>query len=157
MAITVLLHRATFHQPCHCHLDLLELECSSSASPQISNPATPRSSEIPEHWHPEVEECIHNQSLEESSWCEIVRTHVSLLFSRLGKPTLEQCGSLAWQLILKHPFMKDDMGNGYVSGNYYMVCRCGMSQTTPSCKFLHSFLDLLEYNDMMYRSFTLGS
>ena len=106
-----------------------ELDCSSSASPsQISNPSTTGSSvskssrsclfEIPEHWRPEVEECIPIQSLEESARCEIVRTLVSLLFSRFVKPTREQCGSLARQLILKHPFMKDDMGNGYVSGNY---------------------------------------
>ena len=107
-----------------------EQNCSSSvASPsQISNPSTPGSSvskssrcglfEIPEHWRPEVEECIHNESLEESARCEIVRTLVSLLFSRFTKPTREQCGSLARQLILKHTFMKDDMGNGYVSDIY---------------------------------------
>ena len=76
---------------------------------------------------------------------------MSLLFSRFAKPTREHCGSLARQLILKHPFMKDDMGNGYVSGNYmYMylrrlilVCRYGMRNTTsplPSCEFLYSFV-----------------
>ena len=120
-----------------------EPDCYSLASPQISNPSTPGSSvsnrshllEIPEHWRPEVEECIHNQSLEESARCEIVRTLVNLLFSRFIKPTREQCGSLTRQLILKYPFMKDDMGNGYVSRNYLirliLVCRCGMSKTIP--------------------------
>ena len=114
-----------------------ELDCSSSASPsQISNPSTPGSSvskssrsrlfEIPEHWRPEVEGCIRNQSLEESARCEIVRTLVCLLFSHFPKPTREQCGSLARQLILKHPFMKDDMGNGYVSGNYFNKAHIGV-------------------------------
>ena len=116
-----------------------EQDCSSSAcsaSPsQISNQSTPGSSvskssrscgfEIPEHWRPEVEECICNQSLEESAWCEIVRTLVSLLFSPFAKPTREQCGSLARKLILKHPSM-NDMGNGYVSGKHraYDGCMC---------------------------------
>lgn len=100
-----------------------EVDCTSSASPsQISTPGSSVSKsnrsrlfEIPEHWRPEVEQCIRNESLEESARCEIVRTLVSLLFSRFAKPTREQCGSLARQLILKHTFMKDDMGNGYVS------------------------------------------
>lgn len=117
-----------------------EQDCSSSAcstsTSQISSLSTTGSSvskssrscgfEIPEHWDPEVEECIRNQSLEESARCEIVRALVSLLFSRFAKPTREQCGSLARKLILKHPFMKDDMGNGYVSGNHcaYDCCMC---------------------------------
>ena len=65
-----------------------------------------------DHWCPDVEECITTESPEESARCEIVRTLVSLLFSCFAKPTREQCGVLAQQLILKHPFMKDDMGNG---------------------------------------------
>ena len=143
-----------------------ELDYSSLASPQISNPSTPGSSvsksnrsclfEIPEHWRPEVEECIRNQSLEESARCEIVRTLVSLLFSRFAKPTREQCGSLARQLILKHPFMKDDMGNGYVSGNYLirliLVCSCGMSKTTLPFSLAISTLFLGSPRDVLHIS-----
>lgn len=78
-----------------------EQDCSSSAcsasTSQISSLSTTGSSvskssrscgfEIPEHWHPEVEECIRNQSLEESARCQIFRALVSLLFSRFAKPT----------------------------------------------------------------------
>ena len=37
------------------------------------------------------------------------------LFARASKPTRFQCEDLARKLILKYPFVKDDMGNGYVS------------------------------------------
>ncbi len=111
----------------------------ASAVPfQDSNPSTPKSSmsqsnqchqfEIPEHWRPEVEECIYNQSLEDSARCEIVRTLVNLLFSNFGKPTRNQCGSLARQLIIKHPFTKDDMGNGYVSEKARYSYLCSMTK-----------------------------
>ena len=46
---------------------------------------------------------------------EIVRVLVTSLFSRFTKPTRAQSAALARKLILKYPFMKDDLGNGYVS------------------------------------------
>ena len=71
--------------------------------------------QIPLHWRPEVEQCIVEQSLDQPARNEINRTLVSLLFSRHTKPTRELCGALARRLILQYSFMKDDMGNGYVS------------------------------------------
>lgn len=47
---------------------------------------------------------------------DIVRTLVTLLTSKYGsKPTQQQIEDLARKLILKFPWMKDDMMNGYVS------------------------------------------
>ena len=47
---------------------------------------------------------------------DIVRTLVTLLTSKYGsKPTQQQIEDLARKLILKFPWMKDDIGNGYVS------------------------------------------
>ena len=40
---------------------------------------------------------------------------INLLFTRSKKPCRYDCGSLARKLIMVYPFMKDDLGNGYVS------------------------------------------
>ena len=70
---------------------------------------------IPEHWRPEVESCLREESLTDSARNQIVRSLVNQLFARASKPTRLQCEQLARKLILKYPFVKDDMGNGYVS------------------------------------------
>ena len=40
---------------------------------------------------------------------------VTQFFTYSRKPTRFDCEQIARKLILKYPFMKDDMGNGYVS------------------------------------------
>lgn len=70
---------------------------------------------IPGHWRPEVEGCIKKQGLSDSARSEIVRVLVTQLFVHSRKPSRVDCEQLARKLILKYPFMKDDMGNGYVS------------------------------------------
>lgn len=75
--------------------------------------------EIPSRWCPEVEDCIMEHSLSDSARCEIVRALVNQLFARTRKPARVDCEHHARKLILKYPFMKDDMGNGYVSMKSY--------------------------------------
>ena len=62
---------------------------------------------IHDHWRPEVEVCIKDKSVNPSARNEIVRTLVTQLFS--------MCEEGSRKLILKYPFLKDHMGNGYVS------------------------------------------
>ena len=87
-----------------------------------STPSSRRSDIIiPDHWRPEIESCLKEESLTDSARNEIVRTLVNQLFARSSKPTRSQCEELARRLILKYPFVKDDMGNGYVS-IYLEIC-----------------------------------
>lgn len=69
---------------------------------------------LPTHWRPEVESCIQDKSFSDSARNDIVRTVVSLLFSKYRKPSRAQCDDLARKLILKYPFARDGLGNGYV-------------------------------------------
>lgn len=70
---------------------------------------------IPEHWRPEVEDCLKNQCLTPTARDEITRTIVNVLFSRNSKPSRVDCDAAARKLILKYPCTKDDLGCGYVS------------------------------------------
>ena len=69
---------------------------------------------VPEHWRPEVEQCIEEKFLTESARNKIVRTLVNVLFTKYRKPPKDALESIARKLIIVHPFMKDDLGNGYV-------------------------------------------
>ena len=75
---------------------------------------------IPNHWRPEVEICLREMSISDSARNMMIRTLVNLLFSRDTKPTRSSCEVLARKLVLKYPFLKDDMGNGYVSVHVYI-------------------------------------
>lgn len=92
-----------------------------TSSLEVSQPVSASTSqlEIPGHWRPEVEDSISNQQLTNPTRAEIVRVLVTILFSRFSKPTRPQIGAMARKLILKYPFMKDDLGNGYVSQRAY--------------------------------------
>ena len=70
---------------------------------------------FPDHWRPEVESCIASKTLTDNARQEIKRTLVSQLFARSSRPDRSDCDQIARKLILKYPFMKDDLGNGYVS------------------------------------------
>ncbi len=84
---------------------------SSSGTPLLSHDSV----DVPNHWRPEVEECIKTCCLSDSARSEIVRVLVTQLFARSRKPSRVDCEHHARKLILKYPFMKDDMGYGYVS------------------------------------------
>lgn len=88
---------------------------ASALSDSLSPPPVQGEIQIPNHWRPEVDECLAEKSLSDSARHEIVRTLVNLLFARTTKPTRHDCEHLARKLIMKHPFLKDDLGNGYVS------------------------------------------
>ena len=71
---------------------------------------------IPSTWCPETQQCIDDQDMTPDARSDIVRTLVTLLTARVGpNPTHDQLGDIARQLVLKYPFMQDDLGNGYVS------------------------------------------
>lgn len=64
-----------------------------------------------------IQICI-DEVLDDESRSDIVRSLVTLLVSKFGsKPGRSRCEELSHQLILKYPFMKDDIGNEYVSSN----------------------------------------
>lgn len=95
--------------------------CSASTSVCSDfSSASHSTQQIPDHWRPEVESCLKDEMLTPSARNEIIRTLVSQLFSRANKPSRGMCEEYARKLILRYPFLKDDMGNGYVS---YEVCR----------------------------------
>ena len=63
--------------------------------------------------------------MDDESRSDVVRTLVTLLVAKYGpKPGRTHCEDLGRQLILKYPFMKDDLGNGYVSHFCYVHCVC---------------------------------
>lgn len=70
---------------------------------------------IPDLWRPEVREAIKDHFLSVSARNNIVRTLASHLFSKVNKPTRSHCDDRARKIILKYPFFRDDLGNGYVS------------------------------------------
>ena len=72
--------------------------------------------EIPMHWRPETMECIEDKKLTNDCRIDIVRTLVTLITAKVGpNPSRSQLQQVARCLILKYPFMKDDLGSGYVS------------------------------------------
>lgn len=105
-----------------------EISNTPSYSPPSSLGSTPsRSSSseivIPDHWRPEIEQCISEKNISDSARNEIVRILVSILFFKFSKPTTSQCADVARKFILKYPFAKDDLGNGYQSWADKMVER----------------------------------
>lgn len=71
---------------------------------------------IPDYWREETQNCIDAGVLDDSSRSDIVHTLVTLLVAKFGtRPRRARCEELARQLILKYPFMRDDLGTGYVS------------------------------------------
>ena len=70
---------------------------------------------IPDHWHPEVEECFKTKSLTLPAQDAITQILGYILFSRSKKRTRADCNDIANKMILKYPCTKDDIGLGYVS------------------------------------------
>ena len=92
----------------------LTASISSSTSGNLSS----GNFEIPTHWRPETDSCIKKKDLTPECRSDITRTLVTLMISKVGpKPSRTDCEQVARRLILKYPFMKDDIGDGYVSYN----------------------------------------
>ena len=86
----------------------------SSFSTATSHSA--RTIQIPDHWREETQDSIEEGVMDDDSRSDIVRTLVTLMVAKYGpKPGRARCEELSRLLILKYPFMKDDLGNGYVS------------------------------------------
>ena len=67
-------------------------------------------------WCEETQECIDLKKLNPKARCDNGRTLVLLLTTKVGpKPTHDDIADVARQLVLKYPFMRDNIGNGYVS------------------------------------------
>ena len=98
--------------------------CTESSSIASSAAANTHTISIPDHWRPEVEDCLRKKCLTPNARQEIIRTVASQLFAKSQKPNRNDCDQVARQLILKYPFTKDDLGCGYVSS--FVVIDCYM-------------------------------
>ena len=87
---------------------------SASFQPSASS-VSDFESKIPDLWRPDMKQAIEERLLTDSSRNSIVRTLVDQLFLQRAKPSRAHCEDLARKFILKYPFFKDDLGNGYVS------------------------------------------
>ena len=57
------------------------------------------------------------KKITETARFEIVRALVNIMFTKYPRPGRRDCDYVARKLVLKYPFLRDSMGNGYVS--YY--------------------------------------
>ncbi len=97
-------------------------------SPSVSSSSNLSGIEIPSHWRPETQYCIDKKCLSAEARNDIIRTIVTLSIAKFGpRPSRADYQQQARKLILQYPFMKDDIGVGYVS---YLL---------P----LHTFIDFL--------------
>ena len=79
---------------------------------------------IPDTWRADTQTCI-NYWLEIPEMSGIILLiHLQLLATKVGKnPSRQQIKQVSRSLILKYPFMKDDLGSGYgYVSNYMLVC-----------------------------------
>ena len=95
----------------------------SPASSQSGNLST-ANLQIPTHWRPETSLCLEKKCLTKECRSDIVRTLVTLTIAKVGpKPSRSHCEQVCRKLILQYPFLKDDIGNGYVSMYVlYVLC-----------------------------------
>ena len=74
---------------------------------------------IPDTWRADTQTCIDAKLLAGDSRNvrnDIARTLATLLAAKVGNnPSTQQIEQVSRSLILKYPFMKDDLGSGYVS------------------------------------------
>ena len=77
--------------------------------------------DVPTHWHAETQHCLDTKAVSDEARNDIIRTLVTLLIGKYGsKPSRRQCEQASRALILQYPFLKDDLGPGYVSLNCYI-------------------------------------
>ena len=73
---------------------------------------------VPEQWKEDTRACIDAKVMSKESRGDISRTLVTLMTAKYGSnPGRTRCEEIARKLILKYPFMKDDLGSGYVRDN----------------------------------------
>ena len=71
---------------------------------------------IPDNWKEDTQDCINDKVLDSDTRNDISRTIVTLLTAKFGaKFGRDRIEHAARKLILKYPFMADDIGSGYVS------------------------------------------
>ena len=74
---------------------------------------------IPQQWQEDTQACINAKVLTQESRGNICRTLVTLVTAKYRpNPGKGKIDDIARKLILKYPFMKDDMGSWYVSRTY---------------------------------------
>ena len=91
---------------------------SSADKGELSSPPSSdiESVKIPSKWRDDTLASITEKQLTPAARKEIVQTLVTLVISRFGSnPSTSQFETVARRLILKYPFMRDDIGTGYVS------------------------------------------
>ena len=77
---------------------------------------------MPDLWQEDTQACIDAKVLSPESRSDISRTLVTLVTAKYGpNPGKTKFDEVARKLILKYPFMKDDMGSGYVSRTYIYI------------------------------------
>ena len=82
----------------------------------LSSQSTSTEIIIPSQWQEDTQACIDAKVLSPESRSDISRTLMTLLTAKEGpNPGKAKIEAVARKLILKYPFMKDDMGSGYVS------------------------------------------
>ena len=93
-----------------------QTEESASSFSSVTTPIRSEKMKIPDFWREETQDCIENGIMDDKSRSDITRTLITLLTTKYGpRPGKNHCQQAARQLILKYPFMKDDLGSGYVS------------------------------------------
>ena len=71
---------------------------------------------IPSVWRADTQASINVKVLDTDIRNDISRTLTTLLTAKVGNyPSTQQIEQVSRSLILKYPFMKDDLGSGYVS------------------------------------------
>lgn len=96
-------------------LDKQDASCSSLDGSSASK-SDPQTIVIPSHWSQQTQSVINERKLNTNARSDIVRTLVTLVISQHGtNPTRNQVENVCRQLVLKYPFMRDDIGTGYVS------------------------------------------
>ena len=80
---------------------------------------------MPDLWQEDTQACIDAKVLSPESRSDISRTLVTLVTAKHGPhPGKAMFDEVARKLILKYPFMKDDMGSGYVSRIIHVIFNC---------------------------------
>ena len=92
-------------------------ESSSSVSLSSAVSSKGKCPSIPSHWSSSTQKAIDEKKLDAKVRCDIVRTMVTLLIAKSGPhPKKSEIEQFSRQLVLKYPYMRDDIGTGYVSG-----------------------------------------
>lgn len=82
----------------------------------VSSPASHQQIEIPTHWHPETQHCLESKIVSNEARNDIVRTLVTFLIAKhVSKASRRQYEQMARVENLQYPFLRDDLGPGYVS------------------------------------------